>query len=201
MRLMHGKLSPFVRKVMIAAIEKGIDGQIELVPTAVGAGKTNLDLMQLNPAGKIPTLVLDNGTSVFDSLVICDYFDQLKPEPRLIPQDPARRLRALSMNAIADGLLTAGVLAKGEASRPTERQWPEFLAAQTAKMRKSFEALNAAAPDANVLTVGEIAAACALGWADLRAPEEPWRTSYPALAAWFDQVSTRPSLMRTKPQT
>ena len=200
MRLMHGKMSPFVRKVMIAAIEKGLEKQIELVPTAVGAGKINPDLFKINPIGKIPALVLDDGSAVYDSLVICDYFDSLAPAPRLVPTETSARLAVLRLNAIADGLLTAGVLYKGELSRPPERQWPEWLEAQGAKTRKCVAALDGEIAKAGQeLNVGTIAAICAIGWVDFRAPEITWRSDYPKLAAWFDEQSKRDSVARTKP--
>jgi glutathione S-transferase len=201
MKLMHGKLSPFVRKVMVAAHEKGLVEAIEIVPAAVGAGKINRDLLALNPTGKIPTLVTDGGESVYDSLVIVDYLDELKPTPRLIPADGAARRRALTMNAAADGLLVAGVLAKGEQARPAERQWPEWTEAQWAKVQACLAALDAFVPeDAATLTVGEIAAGCALGWLGVRAPEEAWQARHPRLAAWYEGFAARPSMLATAPK-
>ncbi|UFN47673.1 glutathione S-transferase family protein [Roseomonas sp. OT10] len=200
MKLMHGKLSPFVRKVMVAAAEKGLTGDIELVPTRVAQGVVNAELLTLNPTGKIPTLITDSGESVYDSLVIVDYLDQLRPSPRLIPLDGTERRRALTLNAAADGLIIAGVLAKGEAARPEERRWPEWITAQWAKVQACLAALEAGLPpQGDALTVGEIAAGCALGWLDVRAPEEAWRGRHPGLAAWFDAFAARPSMQSTKP--
>ena len=200
MKLMHGKVSPFARKVVIAAIEKGLDSELELIPTAVGQGKINRDLMQLNPTGKIPTLVADDGTPLYHSLVIIDYFDELRPEPRLIPPSGAERRRALRLNAIGDGLLIAGVLAKTESARPQERQWPEMVEAQWAKVVNCLDALEQELGNgANGLSVGEIAAGCALGWMDVRAPEEAWRSQRPGLASWFSGFGERPSMLRTAP--
>lgn len=88
MKLMHGKVSPFVRKAMIFAIEKGLQDRVEVVPAAVGQGKINEDLLRLNPTGKIPTLITDDGQSVYDSLVICDYLDSVAAEPRALPRMP-----------------------------------------------------------------------------------------------------------------
>lgn len=201
MKLMHGKLSPFVRKVMVAAIEKGLASEIEIVPTAVGAGKINRDLLALNPTGKIPTLVTDDGESLYDSLVIVDHLDEVQPAPRLIPAAGAARRRALTMNAAADGLLVAGVLAKAEMARPAERQWPEWMEAQWAKVQACLGALEAAlTDDRTTLTIGEIAAGCALGWLDVRAPEEAWRERHPRLAAWHADFAARPSMVATAPK-
>lgn len=200
MKLRHGKLSPFVRKVMVAAHEKGLAGEIELVPTAVAQGRINEELLALNPIGKIPTLIIEDGESVYDSLVIVDYLDQLRPAPLLIPAEGAARRHALTMNAAADGLLVAGVLARGEAARPQERQWPELIAAQWAKVVACVAALEkAVTADPEVLSVGTVAAACALGWLDVRAPEEQWRARHPALATWFTGFAARPSMQATRP--
>jgi glutathione S-transferase len=200
MKLMHGKLSPFVRKVVVAAAEKGLTPEIEIVPTAVGQGKINRDLLALNPTGKIPTLVTDSGESVYDSLVIIDYFDELRPTPRLIPAEGAARRRALTMNAAADGLLIAGVLAKGEAARPAERQWADWITAQWAKVQACLGALEAGLPtEPGTLTIGEIATGCALGWLEVRAPEEAWRERHARLAAWYDAFSARQSMVASRP--
>jgi glutathione S-transferase len=200
MKLMHGKLSPFVRKVMVAASEKNLGSRIEIVPTAVGQGKINRDLLKLNPIGKIPTLVTETGEAIYDSLVIIEYFDQIAPLPRLIPADGTERLRALRLNAIADGLLIAGVLAKSEAARPAERQWPEVIEAQWAKVQACLAALDGALKPAETrLTIAEIAAGCALGWLEFRAPEEAWRVRHPGLAAWYDAFAARPSMTASRP--
>jgi glutathione S-transferase len=200
MRLLTSKMSPFGRKVSVAAIEKGIESRIEIVPTAVGQAKTNLELMEHNPIGKVPTLVTDEGQAIFDSVVIIDYLDGLQPQPRLIPESGEARLRALRLNAIADGLLVAGVLAKTEAARPPERQWPEMHAAQWAKVQKCLAALEIELGDAAAaVTVGEIAAGCAVNWMVYRAPEENWRANHPRLSKWFDDFARRDSMVRTNP--
>lgn len=200
MRLHHGALSPFVRKVMICVHEKGIADQIEIVPTKVGAGVINDDLMTINPIGKIPTLVGADGQGVYDSLVIIDYLDQIFPERPMIPAAGPDRTAALRVNAIADGLLVAGVLAKGEAARPAERQWPEWKAAQWAKVVACIKALETHIETDKPINIGHAAAAAALGWLDVRAPEENWRESSPRLAGWFAEASGRPSLQSTMPK-
>lgn len=200
MRLMHGKLSPFTRKVMIFVHEKGLQDRVEIVAAAVAQGKNNAELMELNPIGKIPTLVTDDGQSIYDSFVICDYLEGLAAEPRLIPLAQARRTVALKINAIADGLIVAGVLAKLEQSKVTEKRWEEFGAAQWAKMEKCIEALSneLLALEAHY-DIAAIGAICALGWVDARAPETKWRTRFPVLAAWFDKQHERPAVQNTRP--
>ena len=200
MRLMHGPFSPFVRKVMVSAIEKGMLDQIEVVPTAVGAGKTNEELIMINPTGKIPTLVTPQGMAVYDSTVIVEYLDQVHPDVRLIPTDPAQRLRTMRMNATADGLIQAGVLVRTELSREAAKQWPEYLSQQWTKVRHCLRVLNddIAASGAQI-TLGEIAAAAALGWVDVRLSEENWRAQNPVLGAWFDRFAQRPSMQQSAP--
>lgn len=199
MKLMHGRASPFVRKVMVAAIEKGLDRAIEIVPAAVGSDKINAAYLDINPIGKIPTLVLDDGTPIYNSLVIVDHFDQVCPEPRLIPSAGADRLRALRLNALADEFMTAAMLGRAEAGKAAERQWPEFLASQMARVGKCLARLEIETAAAQTLTIGEIAAACALGWLEFRMPQMAWREPHPRLAAWFDAFSARASMQRTGP--
>lgn len=199
-KLMHGKLSPFVRKAMIFAIEKGLDGRIEVIPAAVGQAKINEDMLRLNPTGKIPTLVTDTGESVFDSLVICDYFDSLAAEPRAIPQQPTERIRALTMNAVADGLVVAGVLASLERGKAAEKQWPELEAAQWAKVERCLASLDASVQArGQEFDIGTVGALCALGWVDARAPHLGWRARFPRMADWTDTLNQRESLARTAP--
>jgi len=201
MQLMYGALSPFVRKVMVSAHEKNLVDSIDLVPTAVGAGKTNETLMAINPVGKIPTLVLADGTPVHDSTVIIDHFDTLVPEPRLIPVVVKERIRALRMNATADGLLVAGVLVRAELTRPEANRWPEWHAAQLSKVRACLQSLDQEVQGAGASpTIGEVAAGIALGWVDFRMSELAWRDDCVNLARWYAEFSQRPSMLATAPK-
>lgn len=200
MKLMHGKLSPFVRKVMIFVIEKGLEDRIEIVPAAVGQGKINQDLLRLNPTGKIPTLITEAGDSVFDSLVICDYLDSLVAQPRALALEQSRRTEALTMNATADGLIVAGVLAMLERGKAPEKQWPEYEAAQWAKVEHCLSALDHATRSRGAdLDIGTVGALCALGWVDARAQHLQWRKTFPQMAAWADSLHQRESVSRTSP--
>lgn len=200
MKLLHGKVSPFVRKVMICIIEKGLEARVEIVPTAVGQGKINDELLRVNPTGKIPTLITDDGAAVYDSLVICDHLDGIVATPRFLPTTAAERTAALTMNAAADGLVVAGVAAMLERGKPLERQWPEFEAAQWAKVKHCLDALDVwRTRRGDVFDIGSVGALCALGWLDARASHFTWRVDHPALAAWVDAHATRDSLARTVP--
>lgn len=201
MQLMYSATSPFTRKVLVAAAEKRLLPFIELVPVAIGPGKTNEALMALNPVGKVPTLVLSDGVALHDSNVIIDYFDALMPEPRLIPASGPARLRSLLMNATADGLITAGVLVRTEFARPEANRWPVFQDAQTAKVRACVARLDREiGPSNGSLTIGEIATAVALGWLDFRMADAPWRGDCPRLAAWYAAFAERPSMLDTVPR-
>jgi glutathione S-transferase len=201
MKLYHGALSPFVRKVMVAAIELGLEDRIEKLPSPLSAVQANPGVIAVNPIGKIPALEADDGTPLYDSPVIIEYLDHLAGGAVLFPPAGPARWRALRVNALADGMLEAGVLARVESTRPVERQWPEWIAAQRAKVANCLDRLEgecagfAASP-----TIGEIAAGCALGWLDFRLADVAWREGRPALAAWYAGFAARPAMTATAPK-
>lgn len=196
--LRHGKLSPFVRKVMICAHEKGIAQEIALEPTKVGATVVNDELMALNPIGKIPTLT-DDDAAVYDSLVIIDYLDHVFPDRPMIPARHPERLQALRLNATADGLLVAGVLSKQQEALPEQTQWTAFRDANWAKTVACVRSLERQIDPAAAFTIGAAAAGAALGWLDARAPDFDWRADCPRLADWFEAASRRDSFAQTTP--
>lgn len=122
MRLHWGPVSPFVRKVMISAHETGLADRIDLVRSAVAMNVANADVMRDNPLSKIPTLVTDDGFALFDSDVICEYFDTLHRGPKLIPEEKEARWQALRWNAMGSGMLDALVLWRNERMRPVPSQ-------------------------------------------------------------------------------
>lgn len=199
-KLLHGGLSPFVRKVMIVAHEKGLTDEIELVAAPV-TPLTPLDLViAVNPLGKIPALLVDDDMALYGSTVIAEYLDGLDGAPRFFPSGDAK-WNALRRNALADGILEAGVLARVEGLRPPDRQWSDWRGVQ---MLKIANALNAAESEARQLasetfTIGEIALICALGWLDFRFPDLSWREGRPMLAQWFAVLSQRAAVARTAP--
>ena len=204
MKLYYGGLSPFTRKVMVVAHEKNLVSDLELVPTSLTPTDPNAGLMQINPLGKIPTLVLDDGAPLFDSPVICEHLDTLGSGPRLFPAHGDERLRALRLNALADGVLDAGISARIESTRPADKQWDKWSEAQLLKVRNALDAMatvNAYAPSRQSITIGEIAAGCALGWLDFRMPQLAWREGRDALAGWYAEFSQRPSMVHTAPKT
>jgi len=201
MKLYYGKLSPFVRKVMVLAHEKNLVSQLQLTPVTLTPTEPDRNLMLANPLGKIPTLVLDDGTILIDSPVVCEYLDSLGDGPKLVPVSGLARFRVLSLNALGDGVLQAGMNVRVEGLRPAGTQWDKWIAAQQLKVDNTLDALNggAFAPASDAMTLGEIAVGCALGWLDFRMPQFDWRGRRPALTAWYARFAERPSMLATAP--
>jgi glutathione S-transferase len=182
--LRSSSASPFARKVRIAAAMLGLGERIEIV----GANVVDPDqaLLRQNPLGKIPVLVAEDGQAIFDSRVILEYLDGLVGGGRLIPRDGPARMRALTLQALADGLMDAAVLQVYEKRfrEPAERS-TTWVGRQADKVSRALAALEADPPDASARHVGAIALACALGYLDLRL-EGRWRAAHPRLVAWLD---------------
>ena len=199
MRLNHSAASPYVRKVMACAVARGLDGRIEKVTT--NPHESPPELLGVNPLSKVPALLLDDGTALFDSPVICEYLDSLGDAPRLFPAagTPAR-WRALREQALGDGILDASVPRRREAGFPPDEGRSAFIARQREAVARAADALEAeAAFFGELRTIGEIAVGCALGYLDFRFAAEPWRPGHERLAAWYAQVSELPPLARTVP--
>jgi len=200
MKLHWSPRSPFVRKVMIVLDEAGIADRVTLVRTPVAMDKPNLDLVPDNPLIKLPTLVLEDGTALYDSRVICAYLDALTGAG-LLPADPGARLLAERRQALGDGFLDALLLFRQERNKPAARQTPAWLDAFALKTKAVLAALEAEAPalQASGFDLGLIAIGCALSYMDYRFPDIVWRDGHPALAAWHARFAARPSVMRTQP--
>ncbi|WP_343737012.1 glutathione S-transferase N-terminal domain-containing protein [Achromobacter sp.] len=200
MKLHWSPRSPFVRKVMIVLDEAGIADRVTLVRTPVAMDKPNLDLVPDNPLIKLPTLVLEDGTALYDSRVICAYLDTLTGAG-LLPADLRARLLAERRQALGDGFLDALLLFRQERNKPAARQTPAWLDAFALKTRAVLAALEAEAPalQASGFDLGLIAIGCALSYMDYRFPDIAWRDGHPALAAWHARFAARPSVMRTQP--
>jgi len=180
--------SPFGRKVKLAALELGLMDRIEIV--AADTNDPSEVLRQQNPLGKIPTLVLKDGTTLFDSRVIVEYLDHLAGG-KLIPAGEAR-FTQLRLQALADGICDAALLKVYEGRfRPEEGRNANWVAHQDGKVARGLAALEAAPPAfTDRPRIGEIALACALGYLDLRF-EGKWRAGHPKLVAWLDDFAAR----------
>jgi glutathione S-transferase len=201
MKLHWSPRSPFVRKVMAFAHETGLAGRIETVKTLVSSTTANRELMRVNPLGKIPTLITDDGKALFDSSVICEYLDSLHGGEKLYPQSPEKRWQALRWHALGDNMLDNLILWRGELLRAKPQQSPEILAAFETKIRASLDALDndAAALGAAPLSIGHVAVGVALGYIDFRFPDLAWRNGHPKIAAWHESFARRPSYQATLP--
>jgi glutathione S-transferase len=201
MKLHWSPRSPFVRRVMIVAHERGIAGRIACVRTVAATAKPHAQLMQDNPLSKIPTLVLDDGTVIYDSPVICEYFDSLgdAERPKLFPADPKARLTALRRQALGDGFLDLLVLLRDERMR----KQPSDVHLVSAAVRKTaiLQSLEqeAAALGAAQFGIGHVAIGGALSYLDFRYGDENWRESHPRIAAWHATFAARPSVRATEP--
>ena len=193
MKLLGAAASPFVRKARVLALELGLDLPLETVATA-----TSVELPLANPLAKIPTLLRDDGPAIYDSAVICDYLNALAGGS-LLPASGEARWRALTLEALADGLCDAAVWRRGESLRPEAERNAAALAKQAALVERALDALEAQVETFTGFGVGEIAAACAVAYLDFRFAAEPWRPTRPKLAAGFARVSERPSMKATAP--
>ncbi len=184
MRLRSSGPSPFGRKIKIAARHLGLMDRIEVIATSTEdpADPVRSD----NPLGKIPVLILDDGRTVYDSRVILETLDHMAGGDAIIPKDWDARLAALTLQALADGIMDASILVIYEARmRPAELHHEPWVERQRDKIRRGLAALQATPPDLGKLNVGTITTACALGYLDFR-KQVDWRKDYPGLIGWLD---------------
>ncbi len=197
MKLHYSPASPYVRKVMACAIARGLEGRIEKVDTNPHVSPAGL--LADNPLSKVPALVADDGTAIYDSPVICEYLDTIGDAPALFPPTgtPAR-LAAQIMHATADGIMDAAVARRMQMALPQDDGRKAFDARQKAAIDRALGVLEKNPPKA-LTHIGEIATACALGYLDFRFGQEPWREAHPKLAAWFAEVSKAAPVAQTVP--
>ena len=206
MRLIGAVTSPYVRKVRVVLAEKKLD--YKFLPENVWADDTQIGAA--NPLGKVPCLVMEGGEAVFDSRVIVEYLETLSPVGKLIPPSGRERTEVRTWEALADGVLDAGVLARLEATWPGRSDGQRSQAWIDRQMKKVHDAL--AAMSAGLadkpwcsqgvhLSLADIAVGCALGYLDFRFPEIDWRGSHPNLKKLGDKLALRQSFIDTAPRT
>jgi glutathione S-transferase len=201
MRLLSAPASPFARKVKMAAMMKGVINQIkvEQVDSSTAAGSE--ELRRENPLAKLPVLILDNGTQLFDSHVICEYLDSLKPAPKLFPTAGAERFNTLTLGALGDGIMEAALtLVYEKRFRPEDKWVQTWIDRQQAKIDGGIAHLEANPPLWGAMPdYGHITIASALGYLDLRHAGK-WRSHAPKLVKWLDQFDKAvPAFAETKP--
>jgi glutathione S-transferase len=199
MKLHWSPRSPFVRKVMIVAHERGLVDRLNCVRTVAAMTTPHPELTRDNPLSKIPTLVLDDGTALYDSPVICEYLDALNGKPQLFPIEREPRMVALRRQALGDGFLDLLVLARNERLReePSEVHL-RSAAVRTAAVLDSLEH-EAQALRAGGFDIGHIAIGCALSYLDFRFADQDWRNGHPGLARWHAGFAARPAVEATRP--
>ena len=202
MQLIGSLSSPYVRKVRVLLAEKAIECPMMLED--VWAADTKIQ--QSNPLGKVPCLILDDGRALYDSRVICEYLDSLPPAHTLIPTSDSERIEVLRWQALADGILDAGILTRLEHTQREARERSEkWLTRQRSKVTAGLEAM---ARDLKGrewcvgahFTLADIAVGCALGWLTFRLPEIDWHSRHPPLAKLYAKLMTRRSFADSVPK-
>jgi glutathione S-transferase len=199
MKLRYSPTSPYVRKVVVTALETGLYDKIERVPTA--PWDPNTDLPKDNPLGKVPALTLDDGTTLYDSPVICEYLDSQHSGAKLFPAAGVARWTALRRAALADGILDAGIARLLETRRPANEQSKGWIDRQSRTIDRGLDALEAEAGNlGDKADIATIATGCMIGWVLFRFGGDNPLASRPKLKAWYDAFSKRSSMAATVPQ-
>lgn len=199
MKLLGTDTSPYVRKVRLVLLEKNLPHDY-LVDAPRDPGSM---VARVNPLGRIPALILDDETCVYDSPVIAEYLDTLNDSPALIPRDDAiARMRVKRWEALADGIMDSAVAVRNERIRPEEKQEPNNIVlhnnAITRALTHAAELLGERLwCEGDSITLADLALASTLVYLDLRQPERDWRNVHPNLAAWFARIAARPSMRAT----
>lgn len=195
MKLLFSKRSPYARKARVVALEKNIP--VEFCEEDL-TKKTAL-LLDANPLGKVPVLILDNGRTLLDSPVICEYLDGLNDRPVLIPRENIKRFEVLTLAAVADGVMDTAIALYMEKIRHPADFAKDFVLAQEATFERILSIWNKDTGAFKDLTLGSIAAACALGYVQFRLPALVSVEQFPELLRWFKIFSERPSMQATRP--
>lgn len=200
MKLYSSLTSPYGRKVRIVLQEKKIPFQLQVE----NPWSPDSTIGDVNPLGKVPVLVLEDGISVFDSRVIVEYLDMLSPVAHLIPSDAKSRMMVRGVEALADGITDAAVAIVLERKRAEEKQDRDWITLQEKALHRGLAALSEALGEKALylgltLTLADIAAGCTLGYLDLRFPQMNWREMHPNLADFAGKLAERASFKDTMP--
>jgi glutathione S-transferase len=200
MKLFYAQTSPFVRKVMVVAHELGIADRIDQRVSGAHPVDRVADVVELNPLGKIPLLVTDEGEVIYDSAVICDYLNS-QCSGNIIPNDRKTRWEALTLQSLGNGMLDASMLARYEVlARPEDKVWQVWVDSQLAKVHSGADFIESKAGSfGDRVDIGTITLACTYGYLDFRFPDLNWRDGRPATTAWYEAFLKRPSMKSTMP--
>lgn len=202
MKLIASLTSPYVRKVRIVMSEKKLEYKLELE----NVWSPDTKIQDSNPLGKVPCLINEDGTAIFDSRVIVEYLDTLSPVGRLIPQGGRERATVKTWEAVADGTLDACIAIFLETKRPETQQSPEWLDRQYGKIRTALTFMESHLGEHPFCmgvnySLADIAVGCALGYLDLRFGHLDWRANHPNLDRLYKKLSSRPAFIETAPPT
>lgn len=196
MKLLYTKRSPYARKVLVVAMEKKI--KLELVTEDLT--KKSPQLLEHNPLGKIPTLILDDDSAICDSSLICEYLDGLKKSPVLIPANPKKRLEVLKLDTIAKGLADVTVAAYYEKAVLHPQDFnATFIEGREAVIIRTLEYFDRQADQLEKLSLASLSVACTLGYVKFRQGHLWPQKGCKKLLKWFDEISRRDSLQQTVP--
>ena len=202
MKLIGSLTSPYVRKVRVVMADKKLDFSFE--QENVWGPETTIQ--QVNPLGKVPCLVMEDGSTLYDSRVIAEYLDTISPVCKLLPPNGRDRAEVKLWEALADGVIEAAVLVFVERrDRAPELQSAKWIERQLGKMHAGLHEMSAKLGDSAWCmgihyTLADVAVGCTLGWLAFRFPDIDWRGDYPNLARLYDKLSERPSFRDTVPQ-
>ncbi len=202
MKLIASLACPYARKVRVVLSEKRMDCELELVDVT----QTDHAAIEHNPLGKIPVLLLDDGTPLYDSRVIVEFLDNVSPMSRLIPKGNRERIAVRRWEALADGVLDAAVLVRLESLRPDKEQSKTWIARQLGKAERGLAQMAEELGDRtwchyDRYTLADIALGCCLGWLEFRRPGDiDWHSKHPKLAHHFAKLSKRAAFAATTPK-
>jgi glutathione S-transferase len=198
MQLLYQTHSPYARKVLVMAHELGLADRIEVIHQETSPTNRNDAVFAVNPLGKVPVLLLQDGTTIFDSAAICDYLDGLQEGARLIPAAGAARIRTLRLQALATGLADAGIALRWELTRrPAPLRYPALAEGQTQKLQAAYDFIERDVAFDGPVELGQIALATALSWIAFRGLLD-FRQGRPRLTQWYDDFAQRPSMRLTQ---
>tara|TARA_A100001037_G_scaffold84233_3_gene76337 strand:- start:9755 stop:10414 length:660 start_codon:yes stop_codon:yes gene_type:complete len=198
LKLRYNPMSPYIRKVTVMIAETGLEDKVERVLTHPWT--ENSDISAVNPLGKVPALELEDGTSLYDSLVICDYLDTLHDGPKMIPNSGMERWLVLRCHALGMGVTDAAALHLFERRRQEGQQSPGWIERQWRAVTRGLDQAEQEVDEfTDQLDLGQICIACAIGLVDFRNPDCGWRDTRPNLSTWWDKMMARPSFADTVP--
>ncbi len=197
MTLLYQTHSPFARKALVVAKECLLDSLIEVVHHETSPVVRNEEVYAANPLGKVPVLIMDSGITLYDSNVICAYFDALSSGPKLLPDDPALHFTTLRLEALAQGICDAGIRYRTETERrPEGMRWQKYADGQAGKLLAAYEYLENSDDLDGPLNIGHLALGTALDWIVFRGL--PGFESFPKLNDWYLTIIQRESFIQTQ---